>query len=104
MIVHQNHAYRHLPGGRPHYTLEESERNQALAGGVQHMFTLLDTDYALQRKGENFEITRPPLTTLRLLRQLELWFAPVDRRRQGWRWALARRLRRLRRRMTGEAL
>lgn len=104
MIVHQNHDYRHLPGGRPHYTLEESERNQALAGGVQHMFTLLDTDHALQRKGESFEITRPPLTALRLLRQFELWLAPVDRRRQGWRWALARRLRRLRRRMTGEAL
>jgi len=38
--VHQNHDYAHLPDGRPHHGLPESEENVRLAGGRQTIFTL----------------------------------------------------------------
>lgn len=55
-IVHQNHDYRHLPGGQPHFRLPESDENRRLAGGRQNMFTLQDatwklTPQTLEKKG-----------------------------------------------------
>lgn len=97
LVIHQDHDYSHLPGGRPHYDLEESNRNMALAGGAHHMYTVLDTDRQLIRG----QIRAPRPSLLRALRQAELWLAPKDGRRRGPRWALARRLRRCRRSMTG---
>lgn len=44
-IVHQDHDYRHLPGGQPHYRHPESRQNVELAGGVEMIFTLRDTDW-----------------------------------------------------------
>jgi hypothetical protein len=45
---------------------------------------------------------RPPqLSLIRTLRRLEVWLTPPGGERRGPRWFLARRLRRLRRTLTG---
>ncbi len=46
-VVHQEHDYSHLPGGRPHYQLPESFENIRLAGGRRTIFTLLDADHTI---------------------------------------------------------
>ena len=97
MIVHQNHDYSHLPGGKPHYDQEESQENIRLARGPENHYTgyiLLDTNREL-RGGR---IVAPRLTLLRMIRRLELVVMPKEK--QGLRWGLTRRLRRLRRRLT----
>jgi hypothetical protein len=96
MVIHQSHDYSHLPGGQPHYNLEESQHNMALAGGPNHMYMVLDADKQL--RGGHIRTPRP--TLLRLLRQAELWITPADRR--GPRWTVARRLRHWRRAITGD--
>jgi hypothetical protein len=96
-VIHQDHDYSHLPNGKPHYDLEESNLNMALAGGSAHMYYILDSDREL-RHGK---IRPPRLTSLRLLRKIELWLTPKDGRRSGPRWALARKFRRWRRYKTG---
>jgi len=96
-IIHQDHDYSHLPGGKPHYDLEESNHNLALAGGSLHMYYVLDTDKQLW----DGKIRSPRPSMLRSLRKAELWLTPKDGRRQGTRWGLARKLRRWRRRITG---
>ncbi len=98
MIVHQNHDYAHL-GGKPHYDHEESHRNIALARGPENAYTgylLLDANREL-RGGR---IVRPRPTLLRGVRRLELALMPAEK--TGPRWALTRRLRRLRRKLTKE--
>ena len=45
--VHQDHDYAHLPNGRPHYGLPESEQNVRLAGGRQTIFTLADATWRI---------------------------------------------------------
>ncbi len=82
MIVHQNHDYRHLPGGQPHYALPETEENIRLAGGPAAIrYTILDATHQLV----NGRLLRPKMTRLRLLRGLELFlrriffFLPEDR-------------------------
>lgn len=47
LIVHQSHDYGHLPGGRPHYRLPESQRNVELAGGRRMIFSLRDATHQL---------------------------------------------------------
>jgi len=47
LIIHQSHDYAHLPGGRPHYRLPESDRNVELAGGRRAIFTLHDATHQL---------------------------------------------------------
>ena len=96
-IIHQDHDYSHLPGGKPHYDLEESNHNLELAGGPLHMYYVLDTDKQLW----DGKIRSPRPSMLRSLRKAELWLTPKDGRRQGTRWGLARKLRRWRRRITG---
>lgn len=92
-VIHQDHDYSHLPGGKPHYDLEESERNLNLAGGMRAMYNILDSHFQLKEG----RLRRPPLTSLRLLRRLELWLMPPEEQRHGWRWWIARRFRRARR-------
>jgi hypothetical protein len=46
-ILHQNHDYSHLPGGKPHYKLPETFENVRMAGGERTIFTLVDTDSIL---------------------------------------------------------
>jgi hypothetical protein len=95
-IIHQNHNYSHLPGGKPHYDHPESYQNEALAGGATNLFMVLDSDRQLVAG----RIRSPRLSLPRLLRRVELLFTPPGTARQGWRWFAARRLRRLRRRIT----
>ncbi len=97
MVIHQAHDYSHLPGGKPHYELPESHYNQDLAGGSANLYIVLDSDKQLIRG----RIRPPRFTFLRLLRRAEVWLTPATGERQGARWWLARRLRRLRRRLTG---
>jgi hypothetical protein len=47
LVVHQNHDYRHLPGGAPHYRHPESMQNLRAAGGRETVFRLADTDWRL---------------------------------------------------------
>lgn len=46
-VVHQNHDYAHLPGGRSHYDLPESKNNVRLAGGPETVFTLKDATHRI---------------------------------------------------------
>jgi hypothetical protein len=93
MIVHQNHDYGHLPGGVPHYDLEETEINAALGGGHGNMFMTLDTNYELIDG-----LVRPSRWTRdRILRHLERLFRPEDDDDRGVRWWISRRFRRMRR-------
>lgn len=46
-IIHQQHDYAHLPGGKIHYNHPESDVNLRLAGGKRFIFTLLDADRVL---------------------------------------------------------
>jgi hypothetical protein len=96
-VIHQSHDYSHLPEGQPHYNLPESRQNEALAGGATNLFMVLDSD----RQLVDGSIRRPRLTLPRLLRRIEIFFTPPGSERVGWRWLIARRFRRLRRRITG---
>ena len=70
MIIHQNHDYAHLPGGKPHYKHPETDENVRLAGGrAMTRFTLLDTDYRL----EHGIIRHQSMTPVRLWRRIEAW-------------------------------
>lgn len=70
LIIHQNHDYSHLPGGKPHYHHPETDENVRLAGGrSMTRFTLLDTDYRL----ENGQILPQKLDRARLWRRIESW-------------------------------
>lgn len=93
MIVHQNHDYSHLPGGVPHYDLEETRINAALGGGQANMFMTLDTNYELV----NGKVCRSRWSRDRLLRRLERWFRPADDDDRRVRYKIARIFRRLRR-------
>lgn len=97
MVIHQDHDYSHLPGGKPHYELPESRRNEELAGGAANLYMVLDSD----RQLVHGRIRPPRLTFLRLLRRAEVILTPANGQRRGGRGWLARRLRRLRRRITG---
>ncbi len=89
-VIHQDHDYRHLPEGRPHYLLEESDLNRALAGGKANMFVLQDANQQLV-DGQLHPI---PFSLARLLRRVEIWLTPHTVHPRGPRWTLARRLRR----------
>jgi hypothetical protein len=68
MVVHQNHDYSHLPGGKPHYNHPETDENIRLAGGrAMTRFTLLDTNYRL----ENSKILPQVMNRARLWRRIE---------------------------------
>jgi len=97
MVIHQDHDYSHLPGGRPHYDQPESRQNEAMAGGRTNLFMVLDSDKEF--RGGRLRTPRP--TLLRLLRMGEMRLTPMDEKNKGWRWSLARQFRRARRRITG---
>ncbi len=97
MVIHQNHDYAHLPSGRPHYDLEESQSNAQMGGGMQNMYIVLDADKELV----NGRVRRPRPRLLRLIRRLERRFQPPQETGYTARWAVTRRLRRLRRALVG---
>ena len=70
MIVHQNHDYRHLPGGKPHYEHPESNENVRLAGGQANIrYTILDATHQLK----DGKLVRPAFTSLHFWRKVELF-------------------------------
>ena len=91
MVIHQNHDYSHLPGGKSHYDLEETAINARLGGGMRNMYMTLDATHELV----NGQVRRARLNRARLLRALERTLYPESE--TGWRWSLTRRVRRLRR-------
>jgi hypothetical protein len=95
MIIHQNHDYSHLSGGKPHYNHAESEQNMLIAGGLAHMYTVLDAPYELI----NGRLHPARLTRLRFLRAFERWLMPAGGKMRGARGFLARRFRRMRRKL-----
>lgn len=97
MVVHQDHDYGHLPGGKPHYNQAESRQNEAFAGGPANLYMVLDSDKQLI----DGKVRAPKPNLLRVLRRAEVWLMPPDGERLGTRWSLARRFRRLRRRISG---
>lgn len=50
-VIHQDHDYAHLPGGRPHYRHPESDTNLDLAGGRPVIFTLADANWVDDEAG-----------------------------------------------------
>jgi hypothetical protein len=97
MIIHQNHDYNHLPDGKPHYGHAESRQNEALAGGAGNLFMVLDSDKQLI-KGR---VRSPRFTLIRILRRAEVWLTPPESQRSRVQKSLSRKLRRLRRRISG---
>ncbi len=70
MIVHQNHDYAHLPGGKPHYEHPETNENIRLAGGQANVrYTILDSTHQLV----DGKLVCPKMTSLRFNRTLELF-------------------------------
>jgi len=99
MVIHQSHDYSHLPGGRPHYDLAESQHNQQIGGGLKHMYMVLDADCQLI----DGQIKQARFTWLRLIRHIERKLMPENGELRGLRGALTRRLRKLRRKLGREA-
>ena len=74
MIVHQNHDYRHLPGGKPHYEHPETNENIRLAGGSSAVrYTILDATHRLK----DGKLVRPAFTSLHFWRKVELFLRKV---------------------------
>jgi hypothetical protein len=74
MIVHQNHDYSHLPGGKPHYEHPDTNENIRLAGGQANIrYTILDSTHQLV----GGKLTRPKMTSARFTRKLELFLRKV---------------------------
>jgi hypothetical protein len=92
-VIHQDHDYSHLPGGLPHYDLEETKINAALGGGYFNMFMTLDSKYELI----NGLVKPAHWSRDRILRRLERWFQPKNYDDRGLRWRISRRFRRMRR-------
>ncbi len=68
-VIHQNHDYRHLPGGRPHYDHPETAANMRLAGGqAATRYTVLDATHLLV----GGRLVNPPMSSARFWRGLEL--------------------------------
>jgi len=74
MIVHQNHDYSHLPGGKSHYDHPDTNINIRLAGGHAHIrYTILDSTHCLA----GGKLVRPQMTSLRFTRKVELFLRAI---------------------------
>ena len=93
-VIHQNHDYSHLPGGKPHYDLEESNHNVALSGGMKTLYDLLDVNLVYI----GGRILPKGFSVPRGLRKLERLVLPDEK--EGWRWSLTRILRKSRKRIS----
>ena len=75
IIVHQNHDYSHLPGGKPHYEHPDTNENIRLAGGQANVrYTILDSSHQLAADGK---LARPRMTSLHFMRKLELFLRAI---------------------------
>ena len=74
MIVHQNHDYSHLPGGKPHYQHPDTNENIRLAGGQAAVrYTILDSTHQLA----DGKLLRPKITSARFTRNFELFLRSI---------------------------
>ncbi|RPI92124.1 MAG: hypothetical protein EHM40_13930 [Chloroflexi bacterium] len=74
MIIHQNHDYSHLPGGKPHYEHPDTNENIRLAGGQANIrYTVLDATHQLV----GGKLVRPKMSSLRFMRRVELFLRAV---------------------------
>ena len=74
MIVHQNHDYSHLPGGKSHYEHPDTNENIRLAGGQANIrYTILDSTHRLV----DGKLARPRLSYLRFMRGVELFLRAI---------------------------
>ncbi|MFV1950113.1 MAG: hypothetical protein ACC633_09340 [Anaerolineales bacterium] len=94
IVIHQNHDYSHLPDGKPHFDLDESIHNVNLGGGYTKSYDLLDVKWEFK----DGRIGKVQLTLSHLLRKIERFINP--QKREGWRWELTRKLRKLRRKLS----
>lgn len=70
MIVHQNHDYSHLPGGKSHYDHPDTNENIRLAGGQANVrYTILDSTHQLV----DGKLVCPRISMLRFQRGVELF-------------------------------
>ena len=90
VVVHQNHDYGHLPGGKPPYDLPETKRNINIAGGEKRMYTVLEANKVLV----DGKIRPAPTSIPRLLHRIELMISDGDL--SGPRKSLVRWLKRTR--------
>ncbi|HEX7557462.1 MAG TPA: hypothetical protein VF338_12610 [Leptolinea sp.] len=67
-IIHQDHDYSHLPGGKPHYRHPESFENVKVAGGKRTIFTLDDCDYIFK----NGRLDYFPISWKKFWREVEI--------------------------------
>jgi hypothetical protein len=68
-IIHQDHDYRHLPGGQPHYRLPETQENVRVGGGERTIFKLMDADHRL----EDGRLLKPRMNWERFWREVEIF-------------------------------
>ena len=68
-VIHQNHDYSHLPGGRMHYFQPETAVNLELAGGRRTIFTLGDATHRLIGK----QLSRKDLNWKSFWREAEIF-------------------------------
>jgi hypothetical protein len=74
MIVHQNHDYSHLPGGKSHHEHPETNENIRIAGGQAAIrYTILDSTHQLV----GGKLARPKMSALRFQRGVELFLRKV---------------------------
>jgi hypothetical protein len=66
-VIHQNHDYRHLPEGKPHYRLPETGENIRLAGGMRTIFELDDASHRFV----DGKIEKMPLNWTRFWREVQ---------------------------------
>jgi hypothetical protein len=74
LVIHQDHDYSHLPGGKPPYHLPETINNIRLAGGRRAIFYIIDANFILKdgelkpipRSWQKFwrDVETYPMTTL----------------------------------------
>ena len=75
IIVHQNHDYSHLPGGKPHYEHPDTNENIRLAGGEANIrYTIIDSTHQLTEDGK---LVRPKMSYLRFMRGVELFLRKI---------------------------
>jgi hypothetical protein len=67
-VIHQQHDYSHLPGGKPHYRHPESDENVRLAGGRHAIYTLIDATHQLN----NGRIVKMPWSWSKFWREVEI--------------------------------
>jgi hypothetical protein len=75
MIIHQNHDYSHLPGGKSHHEHPDTNENIRLAGGLAaSRYTILDSTHRLAAGGK---LARPKISYLRFMRSVELFLRGI---------------------------